>query len=87
MGEKCKKMSKNGKKCSRYLHFILLPASKGKLVICKGGMDIVRAIVPYKMTIKHKHCNCTCTSMRIYEGENQTGIYLKSSTFSSRPKL
>ena len=62
------------------------PAPKRKFVVCEGRMDIVKAVVPYKMTIKHKYYGCTCTSTGIYEGENHTGIYLKSTTFSSKPK-
>ena len=29
------------------------PAPKRKFVVCEGRMDIVKAVVPYKMTIKH----------------------------------
>ena len=56
-----------------------------RYVVCEGMINVVKMRVPYKMTLKHKTLGCTCESRGVYESVHHTSIYLKVTTYKSKP--
>lgn len=61
------------------------PAPPHRYVICEGMINVVKISVPYTMTLKHKTLGCTCQSQGMYKNVHHTSIYLKPTTYKSKP--